>query len=206
MIRVIDYGLGNVQAFLSTFKLLDIEAASAKVPGDLNDATHLILPGVGSFDLAMNLFEDSGMRESVENLVFNDGVPILGVCVGMQIFAASSDEGIELGLGWIPGSVKRIESHRHEEMLQLPHMGWNDAVSVVTNPLLTSAEFYFLHSYHFVPADKDDILAEFEYGDKKMVCAIGKNNLFGVQFHPEKSHDNGAALLKNFYNIGNGTH
>ena len=121
MIRVIDYGLGNVQAFLSTFKLLDIEAASAKVPGDLNDATHLILPGVGSFDLAMNLFEDSGMRESVENLVFNDGVPILGVCVGMQIFAASSDEGIELGLGWIPGSVKRIEPHRHEEMLQLPH-------------------------------------------------------------------------------------
>lgn len=206
MIRVIDYGLGNVQAFLSTFKLLDIEAASAKVPDDLNDATHLILPGVGSFDLAVNLFEDSGMRESVEKLVFNDGVPILGVCVGMQIFAASSDEGIQSGLGWIPGSVKRIEPHTHEKMLQLPHMGWNDAISVVTNPLLTSAEFYFLHSYHFVPTDKDDILAEFEYGDKKMVCAIGKNNLFGVQFHPEKSHDNGAALLKNFYNIGNGTH
>ena len=166
MIRVIDYGLGNVQAFLATYKLLNIKAAIAKVPGDLDDATHLILPGVGSFDLAMTLFEGSGMRETVESLVLNDGIPILGVCVGMQILASSSDEGVELGLGWIPGKVKKIESHRHEEVLQLPHMGWNDAVSVVTNPLLTSAEFYFLHSYYFVPTDEENILAEFEYGDK----------------------------------------
>ena len=205
MIRVIDYGLGNVQAFLATYKLLDIEAASAKVPGDLDDATHLILPGVGSFDLAMSLLEGSGMRETVESLVLNDGIPILGVCVGMQILASSSDEGVELGLGWIPGKVKRIEPHRHEEELQLPHMGWNDAVSVVTNPLITSAEFYFLHSYYFVPTDKENILAEFEYGDK-MACAVGKNNIFGVQFHPEKSHDNGTALLKKFSNINTGTY
>ena len=93
MIRLIDYVWGNVQAFLATYKLLDIEAASAKVPSDLDDATHLILPGVGSFDLAMSLLEGSGMRETVESLVLNDGIPILGVCVGMQILASSSDEG-----------------------------------------------------------------------------------------------------------------
>ena len=200
MIRVIDYGLGNVQAFLNAYKLLDIDVASAKVPGDLDDATHLILPGVGSFDLAMQLFESSGMRAAVENLVSDVGVPILGVCVGMQILASSSDEGVELGLGWIPGKVKKIESHRNGEVLQLPHMGWNDAIPIVANPLIKSAEFYFLHSYHFVPADKQNILAEFDYGDK-MVCAVGKNNIFGVQFHPEKSHDNGTSLLKNFSNI-----
>jgi len=200
MIRVIDYGLGNVQAFLNAYKLLDIDVASAKVPGDLDDATHLILPGVGSFDLAMQLFESSGMRAAVENLVSDVGVPILGVCVGMQILASSSDEGVELGLDWIPGKVKKIESHRNGEVLQLPHMGWNDAIPIVANPLIKSAEFYFLHSYHFVPADKQNILAEFDYGDK-MVCAVGKNNIFGVQFHPEKSHDNGTSLLKNFSNI-----
>ena len=200
MIRVIDYGLGNVQAFLNAYKLLNIDAASAKVPGDLDGATHLILPGVGSFDLAMQLFESSGMRVAVENLVSGVGVPILGVCVGMQILASSSDEGVELGLGWIPGEVKRIESHRNDEVLQLPHMGWNDAIAIVPNHLLRSAEFYFLHSYHFVPTDKKNILAEFDYGDK-MVCAVGKNNVFGVQFHPEKSHDNGTSLLKNFSKI-----
>lgn len=203
MIRVIDYGLGNVHAFLTAYKMLNIEAASAKVSGDLNDATHLILPGVGSFDLAMSLFEGSGMRETVESLVFNDGVPILGVCVGMQILASSSDEGVALGLGWIPGKVKRIDFQKHDDVLQLPHMGWNDAVSVVNNPLLTSAEFYFLHSYYFVPDDKENSLAEVEYGDK-MVCAVYKNNIFGVQFHPEKSHGNGTALLKNFYSIKGG--
>ena len=200
MIRVIDYGLGNVHSFINAYKLLNIDAAIAKVPGDLDDATHLILPGVGSFDLAMQLFESSGMRVAVENLVSGVGLPILGVCVGMQILASSSDEGEELGLGWIPGVVKRIESHRNDEVLQLPHMGWNDAIAIASNPLLMSAEFYFLHSYHFIPTDKNSILAEFYYGSN-MVCVVGKDNVLGVQFHPEKSHDNGISLLKNFSNI-----
>ena len=200
MIRVIDYGLGNVQAFLNAYKLLDIEADRAKVPADLEDATHLILPGVGSFDFAMHLFKNSGMQKDVENLVLNIGVPILGVCVGMQIMASSSEEGIEPGLSWISGEVKKIQPHYDGELLQLPHMGWNDAHAIDKNPLFTSAEFYFLHSYYFLPKDRKDILAEFEYGDK-MVCAVGKDNIFGVQFHPEKSHDNGATLLENFSKI-----
>ena len=200
MIRVIDYGLGNVQAFLNAYKLLDIDVERATVPADLDDATHLILPGVGSFDLAMQLFENSGLQRDVENLVLDVGMPILGVCVGMQIMASSSCEGIKPGLGWIPGEVRKIKSHHNGELLQLPHMGWNDAYAIEKNPLLTSAAFYFLHSYYFLPTDRKDALAEFEYGDK-MVCAVGKGNIFGVQFHPEKSHDNGTTLLGNFSKI-----
>lgn len=200
MIRVIDYGLGNVEAFLNVYKLLGIDAASAKLPSDLNDATHIILPGVGSFDLAIKLFLESGMENIVEDLVLNKGLPLLGVCVGMQILASSSEEGNESGLGWIPGKVKKIESLKQEELLQLPHMGWNDAIATKKNPLLTASEFYFLHSYYFVPFDKENIIAEFDYGTK-MVCAVSKGNIFGVQFHPEKSHHNGSSLLKNFSNI-----
>lgn len=200
MIRVIDYGLGNVQAFLTVYSLLGINAASAKVPDDLDDATHLILPGVGSFDLAMQLFAGSGMKTAVENLVLNKGIPVLGVCVGMQILASSSEEGTESGLGWIPGTVNKIESHKHDDVLQLPHMGWNDAIATKKNPLLTASEFYFLHSYYFVPFDEENVIAKFDYGSK-MVCAVSKGNIFGVQFHPEKSHHNGSLLLKNFSNI-----
>jgi|TARA_B100001769_G_C22086054_1_gene585460 glutamine amidotransferase len=199
MIRVIDYGLGNVQAFLNVYSLLGIDAASAKVPSDLDDATHLILPGVGSFDLAMQLFVGSGMKDAVENLVINKGMPVLGVCVGMQILASSSEEGTESGLGWIQGTVKKIESYKHDDVLQLPHMGWNDAIAIKKNPLLAASEFYFLHSYYFVPFDEENIIAEFDYGTK-MVCAVSKGNIFGVQFHPEKSHHNGSLLLKNFSN------
>ena len=204
MIKVIDYGLGNVQAFLNTYKILNIDAERACHPTDLADASHVIIPGVGSFDLAMQLFNASGMRDPLENLVVNNNMPVLGVCVGMQILADSSEEGKELGLGWIPGEVKKIEFDQTISLLQLPHMGWNDVrakkrseLFLTTNSLF---EFYFLHSYYFHPADNTSILATFNYG-KDMVCAVSTGNIFGVQFHPEKSHEFGVNLLKNFANI-----
>lgn len=200
MIRVIDYGLGNVQAFLNTYRFLDIDAERAKVSADLRDASHLILPGVGSFDFAMHLFENSGMRGAVEDLVLHAGIPILGVCVGMQIMASSSEEGDKRGLDWIPGEVKKIIPYQNNEINPLPHMGWNEAFAVVDNPLLNSAEFYFLHSYYFSPTDRAHVLAEVEYS-QKMVCAVNRGNIFGVQFHPEKSHDAGSSLLENFSRI-----
>ena len=115
MIKVIDYGLGNVQAFLNAYKSLDVKAEAAKTVSDLSGASHLILPGVGSFDQAMALLESSGMKNEISNLVLNKAVPILGVCVGMQILGNKSDEGISPGLGWINGSVKKIEFNNLEK-------------------------------------------------------------------------------------------
>lgn len=204
MIRVIDYGLGNVQAFLNAYKLLDIDADRATAPPDIDGASHLVLPGVGSFDLAIQLFEESGMRDAVEDAVLHRNVPILGVCVGMQILASSSEEGTRGGLDWIPGSVRKIVPLKDGEAVPLPHMGWNEISIKRVNPLLCSLgpspDFYFLHSYCFVPDDNNTSIAEFHYGCD-MVCAVQCNNIFGVQFHPEKSHDNGLSLLKNFSSL-----
>ena len=165
MIRVIDYGLGNIQAFLNAFSLLGIDADRAKAPSDIEEATHLILPGVGSFDLAMQLFLNSGMRDAVESSVLEAGTPVLGVCVGMQMMASSSEEGNMPGLDWIPGKVRKIQSTFDGKYLQTPHMGWNEAIASKPNPILSyvksPAEFYFLHSFYFSPDNEDDILANF---------------------------------------------
>jgi glutamine amidotransferase len=204
MIKIIDYGLGNIQAFLNIYKVLNIDAGTARYPSDLDDASHIIIPGVGSFDLAIRLFNSSGMREAVESLVINKSMPVLGVCVGMQILASSSEEGKESGLGWIPGKVKKIGFEQNCNPLQLPHMGWNDIRITKCSQLFPSSEamyeFYFLHSYHFCPDYETSAFATFNYGND-MVCAVGSGNIFGVQFHPEKSHESGINLLKNFAKI-----
>ena len=203
MIRVIDYGLGNVQAFLNAYKLLDIDAASAKVPGDLDDATHLILPGVGSFDLAMQLFESSGMRAAVENLVSDVGVPILGVCVGMQIL---SEYGLEnnktKGLNLIKGKVEKIPVEKEA----LPNIGWHNIILEKKNSLLfkniddKEMLFYFVHSYCFNLDQQEDCSSSIYY-EKKLTASVEKDNIFGVQFHPEKSQAGGLKILKNFCNL-----
>ena len=126
MIRVVDYGVGNIQAFLNLFDRLGLKAERARQAQDLIDATHLILPGVGHFDYAMRSFNNSGLRAPLEDLVLAQKKPLLGVCVGMQMLAHSSDEGILPGLGWIPGSVHSFNGKPESESLPLPHMGWND--------------------------------------------------------------------------------
>ena len=203
MIKIIDYGLGNIQAFLNTYKTLDIPAESAKTVADLKNASHLILPGVGSFDQAIKLFNNSGMRDEVESLVLKKNIPILGVCVGMQILGDTSDEGCLNGLGWIEGRIKKIRFNS-DHQLPLPHMGWNE-IKIKNNSELffdldTRSSFYFLHSYHFYNKNNTYEIANVLYGSK-ITCAVKKNNIFGVQFHPEKSHLFGAKLLKNFSKI-----
>ena len=204
MITIINYGLGNVQAFANLYRRLNIPALIATRAQHLEGASKLILPGVGAFDHAMELLDGSGMRETVDDLVLKQQVPVLGVCVGMQILAGSSEEGKLSGLGWIDGRVRRFDETKLQRPPRLPHMGWNDVVPKGGAKLFSGLEqdsrFYFLHSYYFDCASKDNVLATAEYGIA-FGCAVRSNNIYGVQFHPEKSHDYGVRLLKNFAEI-----
>lgn len=201
MIHVVDYGLGNVQAILTLFKRLGFEAARAKTAGDITGASKIILPGVGAFDNAIELLDQSGMRPSLETLVLQDKVPVLGICVGMQILASSSDEGRLPGLGWVPGKVRTFRANEQSASLPLPHMGWNDVQPMPRSPLFAGLEcdarFYFLHSYFFECEAPSHVAAVASYG-LDFSCAVAAGNVYGVQFHPEKSHHFGAQLLKNF--------
>ena len=197
MIAVIDYGLGNVLAFRNVYERLNVPVTVARAPADFAGVTKLILPGVGAFDEAMDRFEASGMRGPVEQLVRGQNVPILGVCVGMQMLAAASEEGKKPGLAWIPGTVRRFRGDR----LALPHMGWNDVQPTPGARLFaameTDARFYFMHSLYFACTEPQDSYAVADYGGG-FSCAVNRGNIFGVQFHPEKSHHWGMLLLKNF--------
>lgn len=201
MITIIDYGLGNIQAFVNVYKRLHIPVRVAKCSDDFMGATKLILPGVGAFDHAMQRLNDSGMRDSLDRLVMVESVPILGICVGMQMLAKGSDEGSLPGLGWVPGQVRAIAESPASNGLALPHMGWNDVKPVAQTALFSGLEkeskFYFLHSFYFECLQKESEIAEASYG-LNFTCAVASNNVYGVQFHPEKSHHFGVTLLKNF--------
>jgi glutamine amidotransferase len=198
MVTIVDYGLGNVQAFLNVYKRLNIPAKRATTVADLSDATRIILPGVGAFDHAMERLEKSGMRAKLEELVIQKGIPVLGVCVGMQILGDRSDEGKLPGLGWIEGNVRQFDSNA---AINLPHMGWNDVRPARPTPLLRDLEndsrFYFLHSFYFDCAQAEDVAAVSAYGGE-FSSVISRGNVHGVQFHPEKSHHFGIRLLSNF--------
>jgi len=200
MIAIVDYKVGNVKAFANVYRALDIPFVIAENPGQLAGASKLILPGVGAFDHTMRQLDASGMRETLDEMVLEDGIPVLGVCVGMQMLARSSDEGDEPGLGWIDGHVVKFRSSA-ESPLAVPHMGWNDVHPsgrhVLFDGLEQEARFYFLHSYFFKADEASTVLATSAYGES-FACAVGQRNVFGVQFHPEKSHGWGSRLLKNF--------
>jgi glutamine amidotransferase len=201
MITIIDYGLGNVLAFVNVYKRLNIPATVAKSAADLVGASKLILPGVGSFDHAMEQLDQSGMRAPLQKMVREDKVPVLGICVGMQMLANSSDEGKLAGLGWVDGQVKKFDVNQMHAGTNLPHMGWNDVAPTVEGGLFKGLErdarFYFLHSYYFACKQRASILAQTDYGSD-FSCAVRNDNVYGVQFHPEKSHHFGSQLLRNF--------
>ena len=204
MITIVDYGLGNIQAFRNIYHRLGIEVTGGRTADELSKASKLILPGVGAFDWAMSRLNESGMRERLDELVLQRGVPVLGVCVGMQMMADKSQEGVLPGLGWIGGQVRRfdrgIDDVAGSAPLQLPHMGWNSARALHDRGLfagLSEPDFYFLHSFYFEPQDSCSVLAVTDYA-RQFASAVGNGNIYGVQFHPEKSHLAGIELLKNF--------
>jgi glutamine amidotransferase len=200
LITLLDYGLGNIAAFVNIYKRLNLPVSVASTADQLATAEKIILPGVGSFDWAMTRLEESGMRRCLDDLVMVKKKPVLGVCVGMQMMAQGSDEGKLPGLGWIDGEVKRFDETAFKQQTHLPHMGWNDVAPRSAGCLfkgVASPRFYFLHSYYFAPYKKDDVLGETDYNGN-FASAVRSHNIFGTQFHPEKSHQWGIALLKNF--------
>ncbi|WP_038335969.1 MULTISPECIES: imidazole glycerol phosphate synthase subunit HisH [Empedobacter] len=204
MIAIVDYGVGNIAAFLNIFKELGIDCFVAKTNDDLVKATKLILPGVGHFDFAMQKLENSGMIETLNQQVLINKIPILGICVGMQMMANESEEGTSKGLEWISAKVKMIDTSKLNQNTLLPHMGWNSIHikkdSYLFKNFQEQEDFYFLHSYFMNCEEKKHVLATVNYGEE-IAVVVQKDNIYGMQCHPEKSHQIGVKFLENFANL-----
>ena len=203
MIGIIDYGLGNISAFENIYRNLGIESIRINNQSLFKKINKLILPGVGAFDNAMIKLNKSGLLDDLNEYVINKGVPILGVCVGMQMMACSSEEGKEKGLGWLPsGKVVKFKDNYFDMKTHTPHMGWN-SICIKSNDKifndLNDQYFYFLHSYYLKLENYEErnILCTTKYGIE-FISAIKHDNIFATQFHPEKSHISGITILKNF--------
>jgi imidazole glycerol-phosphate synthase subunit HisH len=200
MISIIDYGVGNLASIKNMLKKAGFESQLASDEETLEKATRIILPGIGAFDHCMQRFNASGLRPLVTRKVMEDRVPLLGICVGLQMLMENSEEGSEPGLGWIAGKTIKFKKDRVGD-LKIPHMGWTDVqlskASPLTEALGAQPRFYFVHSFHVAPSDPGDELLAADYG-YRFTAAVSRNNLFGVQFHPEKSHRYGMKILQNF--------
>jgi len=199
MISIVNYGVSNVGSMLNMMKKLGIDAKTISTPEEIRSAEKIILPGIGAFDHGMQTILEMGLAAPLKERVINDRVPLLGVCLGMQMLGRGSDEGTVPGLGLIDGYCKRFVPNGSAS-IRIPHMGWNELAIRNRAGLmegLDGARFYFVHSYHFVCDDPADELASAQYGID-FTAAIHRSNVWGVQFHPEKSHRFGMALLRNF--------
>jgi len=198
MIGIINYGLGNVKSFINIYNALNIDCMLVSSLEDFEQVDKLILPGVGAFDFAMNTLEQSGFLNKLQDLVLNKKMPILGVCIGMQMMAQSSEEGVRPGLGWIEGTVKKMEPGSD---YPLPHMGWNSVRQIGESTIFAgienNSEFYFLHSYFLDGAVSEQVVAVAEYPELFPVV-VQAGNIYGMQCHPERSHHQGVTFLKNF--------
>lgn len=199
MITIVNYGMGNLGSLLNMFKRIGVAARVESNISILRDSEKLVLPGVGAFDAAMQRINDSpGLREVLDRKALVDGVPVLGVCLGMQLLTSTSEEGVLPGLGWILGATRRFPKL---EGLKVPHMGWNiarpNAPSRLTAAVGLEPRYYFVHSYYVQVKDPAHSIMRSHYGID-FDSGIGRDNIYGVQFHPEKSHRFGMQILKNF--------
>ncbi|MGQ0829314.1 MAG: imidazole glycerol phosphate synthase subunit HisH, partial [Bacteroidota bacterium] len=202
-IVIIDYGMGNLNSVKRKLSQLKIDAVISSNPKDIRVADKIILPGVGHFKMAMENLKKINLIDALNEEVLIKNKPILGICLGMQLMATKSEEGNANGLGWIDAEVVRFNV-KDNLKYKIPHTGWNQIMiskeSVLMENIPDLSEFYFVHSYHYKIKNKDDVLNETEF-EYTFVSAIEKANIFGVQYHPEKSHDMGECLLRNFINI-----
>jgi imidazole glycerol-phosphate synthase subunit HisH len=201
MIVVVDYGLGNLGSIHNMLKKLGVESRVTDDTDEVLHASKLILPGVGAFDHGMTNLRERGLVELLHRKVLQDDTPILGICLGMQLMTRGSEEGQLPGLGWLPATTRRFRPSSPDLHLPVPHMGWNyvepSATSALFAGLPDDPRFYFVHSF-YVDADEDEYVSGRTTYDVSFVSAVERNNVLGVQFHPEKSHKFGMALLRNF--------
>lgn len=198
-VLIVDYGMGNIASARRAIEECGGRAIVSDQPADIVQADRIVVPGVGAFPLAMERLRNAGWAEALHRAVHRDGLPVLGVCLGMQLLAEEGEEGVVTsGLGLIPGRVERIVPSDTSE--RVPHVGWNEVNhknSDLFDGIPSGADFYFVHSYRFVPSDPTTILATTPYAGE-FVSAVGKGRVAGVQFHPEKSSRAGFRLLRNF--------
>jgi imidazole glycerol-phosphate synthase subunit HisH len=200
MLVIADYGVGNLASVKNMLKKAGFESVLASDAVTIETASKIILPGIGAFDHCMKQFNASGLREAITRKVMEDKTPLLGICVGLQMLMKNSEEGIEPGLGWFAGKTVKFKKEKIGD-LKIPHMGWTNVrlekKSDLTENLGDQPRFYFVHSYYVQPENKSDELLSANYG-YDFTAAISRDNLYGAQFHPEKSHKYGMKILENF--------
>jgi glutamine amidotransferase len=204
VIGIVNYGSGNINAIANIYKRLNISYVISGDPSELEKVSHLLLPGVGAFDETMRTLRKTGLRYFLEDMVMEKQRPLMGICVGMQLLAEGSEEGDLEGLGWIKGYVKKFDPSLFPVKPHIPHLGWNTVDVKKGHPIFENIDnrkgFYFLHSYYFDCKNGNDILGTTEYG-LVYASAVNHRNVFGMQFHPEKSHQNGLTIFNNFSKI-----
>jgi glutamine amidotransferase len=201
-VAIVDTGVANFGSIENAVVRAGGSAHVARTREDIERASHIVLPGVGSFDVALRTIEERGLREVLTRMATQDGVPTLGICLGMQLLGRSSEEGKLAGLGWLSGRTVKLSSNE----LKVPHIGWNAVNWSVGNDMLEAIDpgsrFYFVHSYHYQTNSADEVVAHVDYGGR-VAAVVRRGNIIGTQFHPEKSRVGGLRLLRNFLQMSN---
>lgn len=204
MITIVDYEAGNLRSVQNMLRSLNVESRIAGTPDEVADASKLILPGVGHFDFGMRQLADRDLVEILNQKVLEERTPILGICLGAQLLSRGSEEGQLPGLGWVAADTKRFDQSKLSSELRIPHMGWADTEFPLSNPLFRGVEptprYYYVHSFHLV-CDEEESAGCWATHGYRFVSGLHQNNIFGVQFHPEKSHRFGKQILKNFASL-----